>query len=556
MNSGYPQNLVHALIEGEEHGDFAALSRAASEDPALAATLREELAFSEWIRQALRGGDTESESADLARVLDDGIPSATELSQLACDGMGTRFDWDRLARHLNEHPADATALRLRLAEDEWLRQALSEAKSEESFIEALETRMWAETKRDTFVEDLTGRLEAIEAERVREEQPDEDKVVSLFSFIPAAVQLTGAAAAVALLGFFVTWSLVRDEGGSAPAVATVIKATPDALWTGAHLPDLSSGLTPGDYELESGAISLRFANGNEVTVQGPASFEVLEESVAFLHSGIALARAGGGGQRGIPLRSRGVELTGGVGLMGIDARAGDTTEAVVFSGDAGICVTGKGFCRDIFALEAVKAEHDGDRLLDVPYNPGAFEKAWTLLAGVEKNIGRVRVAMPGAEHDPSDGEAGEVRVFVENESFEPTGAVETDMVEAGQLAHGLDDAGQALPAGGKLRSYLLELWSQQGSAGSVTTGPDGQIEASLTFDHPVVGVIFSSERLSRTDELVGATTTSGSTTDPELRGLDSEDEWILLSEDRRTLNLRLDGSQTDLDQVRVLVALQ
>jgi len=507
MNSGYPQNLVHALIEGEEHGDFAALSRAASEDPALAATLREELAFSEWIRQALRGGDTESESADLARVLDDGIPSATELSQLACDGMGTRFDWDRLARHLNEHPADATALRLRLAEDEWLRQALSEAKSEESFIEALETRMWAETKRDTFVEDLTGRLEAIEAERVREEQPDEDKVVSLFSFIPAAVQLTGAAAAVALLGFFVTWSLVRDEGGSAPAVATVIKATPDALWTGAHLPDLSSGLTPGDYELESGAISLRFANGNEVTVQGPASFEVLEESVAFLHSGIALARAGGGGQRGIPLRSRGVELTGGVGLMGIDARAGDTTEAVVFSGDA-------------------------------------------------KNIGRVRVAMPGAEHDPSDGEAGEVRVFVENESFEPTGAVETDMVEAGQLAHGLDDAGQALPAGGKLRSYLLELWSQQGSAGSVTTGPDGQIEASLTFDHPVVGVIFSSERLSRTDELVGATTTSGSTTDPELRGLDSEDEWILLSEDRRTLNLRLDGSQTDLDQVRVLVALQ
>jgi hypothetical protein len=80
---------------------------------------------------------------------------------------------------------------------------------------------------------------------------------------------------------------------------------------------------------------------------------------------------------------------------------------------------------------------------------------------------------------------------------------------------------------------------------------DEEVETSLTFDHPVVGVIFSSDRLENSDAAVGSAF-------PEAggrRGLDSGEGEILLSEDRRTLNLRFHGGGGHAEQVRVLVAL-
>ena len=39
------------------------------------------------------------------------------------------------------------------------------------------------------------------------------------------------------------------------------------------------------------------------------------------------------------------------------------------------------------------------------------------------------------------------------------------------------------------------------------------------------------------------------------RGLDSGSDQILLSDDRRTINLKLNGGDLEVDQIRVLVAL-
>lgn len=586
-----PHPLIEELLASDS---VAGLAAAAAEDPRLAAEIRGELLFSEMIRQALRPAEP-SASGDLLRRLDEGVPGPEALLDLALDGEADPRDFDRLARGLLDEPASAREARIRLAEDEWLRQSLVPNKSGDAFVEALETRMWAETSRDRFLEDLEAKLRAVEADREREESPDSDREIPeavpfprrrAASWGTIAAQLGGLAAAVAV-GAFVAVTLVAGPApvpGStdtaeadravvpdpAEVVATVVKSSRDAAWLGGAPADESSPLAAGSYELESGLVSLRFRNGNEITVQAPAKFELSDESEASILSGLALARSDSP-DLGFALQSKGMVFSHGGNLVGIDAREEDSTQAVVFSGDAGVCLGADGKCRDLFALEAVKTEAGTERLLDVPYNPRPFEQAWELVAGVEKNFGQVSIQMPGAERRPSPGDPSGLQVFLESESFEASGPIEVDRIETGHFADARTNPGQALQAEGRLRSYLLELWPEADAddgrgggaigefAGEIPEFRGGVVEASLTFDHEIVGVIFSPDRLERSDKVVGSRVDHVGVEEVRERGLDPEGDWILLSDDRRTVNLRLTGGdkiEQRLNQVRVLVALQ
>jgi len=417
-----------------------------------------------------------------------------------------------------------------------MHEAISASKDEQAFIESLETRMWAETRRDHFVDDFAKRLE-------REIVPEEGKVVAFPRSWLRTVSGMAAAAAVVALGAFVAAQFAADRLAPTPAPAAVVKATPDTIWSEGSSPGDGGALRPGLYELKSGVVSMRLASGGELTVEGPARFEVGADASAAVHTGIALARAPGK-EAGIALRSRGLSITEPAHLIGIDARSEAATEAIVFNGDGGVCLTSSGKCRDLSQFEAVKVDHVRERLVDVPYNPRAFSKAWAMLAGVENKLGPVRIELPGSIISAAGGVEGEVRVFVENESFRPTDGLEVDRVVAGEFAVAGTNSGESLKTRGELRSYLLQIAPSDGQGSE-------EVETSLTFDHPVVGVIFSSERLEGSDSTVGASFAEAS---GERRGMDTGDDQILLSEDRHTLNFRFKGGE-HTGQVRVLVAL-
>ena len=292
---------------------------------------------------------------------------------------------------------------------------------------------------------------------------------------------------------------------------------------------------------------MRMASGSELTVEGPAIFEVGDDASTFVHEGIALARVSPT-DLGISLRSEGLSVSESARLIGIDARTDGTTEAIVFNGEGGICLTGGGKCRELSEFEAVKADHAREKLIDVPYNPHAFSNAWALLSGVDDNLGSVNIELPGAEIASSGGKEGEVQVFVENESFRPESELEVDRVVVGEFAVAEANPGQQLQAKGELRSYLLQLWP------TAEDGDEG-VETSLTFDHPVVGVIFSSDRLESSDSSVGSVMAQAGEAESAGRGMDSGSDEILLSQDRRTLNFRVKKGGGQVEQVRVLVAL-
>ncbi len=552
-----PKNLIQ-LLAAEEASDaeISQLARLLEQDSSLASELRDELAFSEWIRQALRDR-REQQSHALTEALSAQTISTAEWQQHTRDGEISSAGADSLARELSSDPEAAIALRRDLIEDEWIAHAISDAKSEQAFVDSLTTRMWAESSGDTFVSDLVTELDRIDG--VADSTAD-----NVIAFPTSRVRdswwaktsaLGAAAAALAILAYVVTTQLNPQQATT--ALATLLKSTDDATWRGGLAPRADGSFDSGTYQLDSGAISLAMADGRSLAVEGPAVFEVNDDGLATLYEGIALAKASpkpSDDQIGIGLTSRNISFVDGAITVGIDARSSKSTGAIVFSGETALCLDNAGKCRDLYQHEAVRADHSRDKLVDVPYNPRPFSRAWELVSGVEANMGDIVIELPGADAGETKiSNAGALRVFVENERFQPESPLEVDAMQPGLFASGSDDEtqGEALVAanGNEMRSYLLQL-----SPGEWADSTDGEpMEASLTFDHPVVGVIYSSERLWESDDTVGASTHHLAGT--EGRGLDAMGDQILLSEDRRTLNLRLLSGQTEIDQVRVLVAL-
>lgn len=540
--------MLRRLLHGEaEAAELSQLAELASEDGALARRIAGELSFSELLREVLVGaGDSAPErfEADLASSA---LPM-DELARRVREGEASPFECDRVALHLSNAPEEARAFRRDLAVDEWLREAVSGSKDEAAFVASLETRMWAETRRDHFVDDFAKRLEReLEIVEVPEPQVPDNLVAFPGAWAWTALKMASLAAAVGI-GAFVVVQLAVGRIGADPTLGAVVKATPDAAWSEGASPRDDGTLGPGIYELRSGVVSMRMASGSELTVEGPARFEVDKDASTFVHAGIALARTSSA-EGAARIGSNGLSFSEPARLIGIDARAEDATEAVVFNGDGGICLTGSGKCRDLFEFEAVKADRRRDRLVDVPYNPHAFSKAWALASGVENRLGQVRIELPGPIFSAAGGIDGEVRVFLENESFRPANTLEVDRIVAGAFAFAEPNPGESLEARGDLRSYLVQLPRGDGD------GTGGDVETSLTFDHPVVGVIFSSDRLEGSDASVGSTFSLTGTDENPRRGMDSGEDEILLSEDRRTLNLRFKGGSDHAEQVRILVAL-
>lgn len=539
------EKLLSGLLLGEATEDsLRELAALASGDAELAARIRGELEFSELLRQSVSDAADRAESDFFGARSAFGL-SPEELLGKVCDGGITGVECDQLSKFLRNDPAEAALVKRRLAEDEWMRCAVSEAKGEAAFIEALETRMWAETGSDHFVENFQDRLEREISASASGEVPG--NVVEMpVSWTPTVLKMAALAAAVAL-GAFLVAQLGVNGLPVATSYATITKSSPDVQWVGDHVPGADGKVNAGPYELKRGIVALKFPGGGEMTVEGPARFEVRDDDTAYVHHGIAMARNESAGT-GITLKANGLNVSEPVPLIGIDARSEFSTEAIVFEGDGGVCLE-NGSCRSLFEFEAVKADRKRDRLVDIPYNPQPFLAGWELLSGVEKNLGSVRIEMPGTRRESREREReGEVQVFVENSSFRPEQEIEVDVVRTGHFARAEGNPGQALQARGDLRSYLLQLWPGLGIEGE-------EVEASLTFDHEVVGLIYSPDRLKNSDLPVGSAITDPGEGFHQLRGLDPGSDEILLSEDRRTLNLKFRGGDLDVSQIRVLVAL-
>ncbi len=531
--------LIDCGLPSAERDELAALCEGR---PDRAAEVREELGFAEMLRQAIQA---ESPEAAFARRVETHLNRPPQeldplLSKLLDEEM-TEPDFVDLEHLCITEPAAAHRLREELAWNDLLDQAASPHRSEEAFVDALVTRMWAETEEDDFL----GKLESKIVEMHPAPNPRE-KAGRFLRWMPYT------AAAAAVLAAAATFTLHRGTDGG--TVASLKQTVGEVRWGQGYAPDGTGRLRPGSYRLESGLVTVRFDSGTELALEAPAEFDVTGAAGANVLKGLAVARVSKEGES-FNLKSRGLNLGETGDTIGVDAREAGATEAVVFNGGAELRVPDFGTKRSLYEFEAVRAEQGRSKLVDIPYNPAPFTQAWAMVSGVQTKTGQVSIEMPGSPMKPTrSSENGRVQVYLENERLVLDQPLEVDPLEPGKITLAQQQHSPTLPRG-ELRSYLVQLWPQGASK--------EKMEASLTFSHEVVGVIYSSDRLATTDSVVGAQTgglpQGGS--DHHQRGLDlsgeAGDDEIVLSQDRRTVNVKLHSGGTDqMDQVRILVAVK
>jgi hypothetical protein len=157
-----------------------------------------------------------------------------------------------------------------------------------------------------------------------------------------------------------------------------------------------------------------------------------------------------------------------------------------------------------------------------------------------------------------------ISLFRERGPFVLTHAVDLDHTGTSQTFNGLLIEG-TLPVGTRVESYFFD---QDSPPNLNTSNPNDQLtvklDGSATFTKPIFGVIIKKNSLKDSDSKLGwpATIYPGEVGDPNInnlpqdsRGLelDADDEWIKISPDRMTINVKF-FTRADMDHVRVVIA--
>jgi ferric-dicitrate binding protein FerR (iron transport regulator) len=363
-----------------------------------------------------------------------------------------------------------------------------------------------------------------------------------------------ATAAVLMIAF------LRPDEVTLPDPSEAVIATlayeSHALWSDRER-SAGDAIAPGVLQLEVGIVRLDFSNGATVTLQGPSEFEVMSAVHTRLHSGILTAS--------IPESAIGFEVeTPAVDVVdlgtafGVSVGSDGETDVCVFEGEVQVRSAGNdGGVQLLSEGNAVRSTPQSSAIESVAYETNRFEDAWPVNSGVLQATGLMKFVAPGPEFVPGRFEDNDrILVFLERSGVVPTADFAVDLVDPGQYQRIHRSEQHPVRAGGRIRSYLLQL----DPVGRLERGaPDKpRVIGQVTFDRTIIGLIASSKNLDATDELLGhprgdyVKARRGieppRSTDPP----DSGRDVVVLSTDRRTLSLDLSAG-TAVDQIRVVV---
>jgi ferric-dicitrate binding protein FerR (iron transport regulator) len=178
---------------------------------------------------------------------------------------------------------------------------------------------------------------------------------------PTSWRVWSIAAALLLVVGILAW----PRGSSARLIAAQ-----NARWgSGVAAPREGRPLPKGALTLESGLIQLGFDNGNQVIIEGPARFSIVDERAVSLEQG-ALAAIVTPGGRGLKVSTPTALVTDLGTEFGVKATV-TATRVMVFTGTVQIDGTGAA-PRELSAGSA--AEVSGGGISQVPFEPALFTR--------------------------------------------------------------------------------------------------------------------------------------------------------------------------------------
>lgn len=338
------------------------------------------------------------------------------------------------------------------------------------------------------------------------------------------------------------------QSDSAEQIGFVTVAqTVDVRWSGVVV-STGQRLPPQTLAFDSGVVRLLFDDGVEVTLEGPAEYELIAAGQTRLLSGVLAATVPPGAE-GFSVETPTAEVVDLGTSFGIDLRDTAFSSVSVFDGEVEVAALGSEQKRllregDSVQIGADQVISDADMVME------HFERLWPVASGItgSSDVFRVLPPWPKKLHFVDSDRA----VFVAGEGRRMTLVQDLDVnISApGDYRRVEDLTPHTLRPGRRIRSYLLHYRPKT----QLRMRRARRIEGAITFDRPIAGVIVQHEELLASSRRFSRRPAGEAQQrrQIDLTG-DSVGDRITLSQDRRTLTVSFVSPGRSSDLVRVIV---
>ncbi|MEM7014588.1 MAG: hypothetical protein AAF585_24265 [Verrucomicrobiota bacterium] len=480
------------------------------------------------------------------------------LSQLI-DGDLPPERYAEFAEWLQASPERAEATRAELEFADLLEQSLKPERQFPAFLDGLEERVRAERTADEFIATLLPKLKAVDERKAKKATiaaaAEESGKVVPFPFYRRAVASLAAAAA---LGGLMAIPLLFTHKAEAMAM---VGMTENAVWEETSEPiewEVGTPLMAGTpVRLRAGKARIDFRNGNRVTIEGPADFSIVSDSIAELRAGKAVASDVPENADPFLIQTRDdVEVEVNNGSAGIQIHH-DRVEATRLSIGGEAVLRSAGNVDEMQIGQSVYFERENG-IGHAAFDIGVFHDHLPLLTGVESYSDPVHFTLPTSAMKGEAAPPGEMQVTIERDNLQLPAGMSVDLVPGTEFDFGPENPAERpkLTTGSNVRSYLLQMESLQ-----VAPARDDQvyINGYIKFDRPILAISTTGSTLYSSDGLTGhngRATLSAQGFAPTERGLE-EGDVIQILDDGKTLGFRVKAAErSKLAQLRVFVEMQ
>ena len=317
--------------------------------------------------------------------------------------------------------------------------------------------------------------------------------------------------------------------------------------------------------IADGLVRLQFDDGVEVTLQGPAGYELISPGRTRLHSGLLTATVPPGAE-GFQVDTPTAAVVDLGTAFGIELDAEGFALVSVFDGEVQVTASSntgannKDKTKRVREGEAVRVTSVAE-VQSTKFDTVIYEKIWPVSSGIAGSTGAFRFAPPWPR--PMGRIQSDTDIFVLPEGYPQTLAepLAVNVSLPGQCRTAEDFTPRELPPGTRVKSFLLQfnpVDQRDGKSGPPGTAPDPnelkRIVGEITFDRPVLGLIVRGDDLRASDLRFSV---RGGQVPQKGRALElsgtARDDIVTLGEDRRTVKLDLAAFGLFSDQVRVIV---
>lgn len=365
--------------------------------------------------------------------------------------------------------------------------------------------------------------------------------------------LVTAVAACVLVVVRVLWpASLTPTGGShstpqIPVGFAVVAQASDVVWSDAAL-DAGTRLDSQTIVFQSGVLRLVFDDGVEVTLEGPAEYELLEPGSTRLVSGVLAATVPPGAE-GFTVETPTAEVVDLGTSFGIDLRESGFSSVSVFDGEVEVAALDSTEKRLLTEGQSVKISAD-QSISDTQFDMDRFERLWPVASGITGSSDVFRFVPPWPKQIRFVHSDRHVFVAAEGQAVDLVQPLDVNISAPGDYSRVEQLTPITLSPGQRIRSYVLHYMPRA----QLRPRRAGRMEGSITFDRPIAGLIVQHEELFASSRRFSRRP-AGERQQRRQLDLNGDDigDRITLSEDRRTLTVSFVSPGRSSDLVRVIV---